>query len=92
MLRWNRCRNALAFILFAPCPKKSNPFESIYSRFLRRLTITNQWGVDRDEAIHREAIVQHLADLSNLPILGIRVIQHDHHAALILAGALLVPT
>ena len=91
MLRWNRCRNAFAFIL-APCPEESNPFESIHSRFLRRLMITNQWGVDRDEAIHREAIVQHLADLCNLPILGIRVIQHDHHAALILAGVLLAPT
>ncbi len=86
MLRGNHCHNSLAFIL-APCPKKSNPFESINSRFRRRLAIASQWGFDRDEAIHREAIVQHLANLRNIPVLGFRVVHHDD-----LSGVLLVPT
>ncbi len=80
MLRGSRCRNSLAFIL-APCPEESNPFESIHSRFRRRLTIASQWGIDRDETIHREAIVEQLANLCNIPVLGFRVVQPDHHLA-----------
>ena len=89
MLGRNHCDYVFAFVL-APCPNERESFESIDSHFLRRLSITGQWKPGRDEAIHRELIIQHLAYLGDIPILEFRVIQHYHHLTDMQCGSFLV--